>query len=118
VATSRVYLKGGPCDGKTVSANQIVGGLVAYIACGGGYYELDSGQTRPNGDPIFAYSGKTKPQPPSGGGPQNINAPKALHGWKSLRKSVNKSWPKALNYMEHGNNAALRSLGRSPKVKL
>ena len=40
MAVSNVYLDGGPCDGRTVSASQIVGGLTAYIKCGGGYYVL------------------------------------------------------------------------------
>lgn len=115
MAVSSIYLQGGPCDGRTVSANRIVGGVVAYIACGGGFYVLDDGKHRPNGDVIFKYSGKTQPGPPPGPG---LDATQALKGWKALRKSVNKGMPQALNYAQRGNHAALRSLSRARKVKL
>lgn len=60
-----VYLSGGPCDGRTVPNTEIQGGLVAYIACGGGYYVLEEGDRRPNGDLIFRWWGTQKPSPPS-----------------------------------------------------
>lgn len=115
MAVGNVYLKGGPCDGRTVSANQIVGGLVAYIKCGGGYYILDDGVTRPNGDIVFKYSGASPPQPPGGDG---VKAPRAHQGWHDLRHSLNTKWPHALRDSERLTRAALRSIGRARRVRL
>lgn len=112
---SRIYLSGGPCDGRTVPATQIQGSLVAYIACGGGYYVLNGDKRRPNGDLIFGYAGKTKPGPPQTG---TLKAPQALKGWKALRKGYNRELPAAISYMERGNSAALRALARARKVRL
>lgn len=113
MAASNVYLEGGPCDGRTVSANKIVGGLTAYIKCGGGYYVLDDGVTRPNGDVVFKYAGKTKPEPPSGGG---VHDSHALHGWNDLRRVVNHDTRPALLYSQRTTAAALRRLGHARKV--
>ena len=109
---SSIYLKGGPCDGKTVSADQIHGGLVAYIACGGGFY-TDAGTQRPDGDEIFSYAGKTAPGPPGDDG-----TPHTHSGWQSLRKTVNHHGPKALHDAHNTTNAALRNLARARKVRL
>jgi hypothetical protein len=111
---SNVYLSGGPCDGKTVSANQIKGGLVAYIACGGGFYTVDPNGKLHSGDVVFDYAGKTKPQPPAVGA---IKAPKAHAGYADLQRSFNKHWHPALDTADRLNRAALRSLGRAHKVK-
>lgn len=111
---SNVYLSGGPCNGRTVSADRIVGGLVAYIACGGGYYTLDSSGKLHSGDVVFDYAGKSKPGPPAVGA---IKAPKAHGGWADLQRSFNKHWHPALDSADRLNRAALRSLGRAHKVK-
>jgi hypothetical protein len=117
VADSRIYLSGGPCDGRTVSASQIQGGLVGYIACGGGYYVLDGGRTRPNGDTIFKYSGTTQPGPP-GGSPSGPGvAPQAHQGWGGLRRSVNRELPTALRTISRYQQAALRELAHRRRVK-
>lgn len=115
MASSNVYLQGGPCDGRTVSADRIVGGLVAYIECGGGYYVLADGVTRANGDIVFKWSGKTQPGPPggSGGGTPHTHA-----GWNSIRKSVNKHLPRDLRASHRMTSAALRSLSRARRVRL
>jgi hypothetical protein len=115
VAASRIYLQGGPCNGRTVSADRIVGGLVAYIKCDGGYYVVDPGKHRPNGNLIFKYSGTSAPKPPSG---PNPNAPQALKGWKAIRKAVNRGMPSALTYSQRHTSAALRTLHRARKVRL
>lgn len=109
-----IYLSGGPCDGKTVSANEIKGGLVGYIACGGGYYTADPAGNLHNGNVVFDYAGKTKPQPPTVG---VVKAPKAHGGWADLQRSFNRHWHPALDSADRLNRAALRSLGRAHKVK-
>lgn len=114
MATSRVYLQGGPCNGRTVSADQIQGGLVGYILCRGHYY-LDSGRTRRNGNAIFIDSGTTAPQPP---GSTNLNAPRAHSGWRDLRRSVNRTMPHALNRASALTRSALRATSHGRKVKL
>lgn len=115
MASGDIYLQGGPCDGKTVSGNQIVGGLVAYIKCGGGYYVVDDGVTRPNGDLVFKYSGKTQPGPPGGG---SVKAPRAHKGWNALRHTFNAEMPKAIRSSQHSTAAALRTLQKARKVRL
>jgi hypothetical protein len=114
VATTRIYLKGGPCDGRTVSANQIVGGLVAYIPCGGGYYVASAGKKRPNGNPIWDYSGTTAPTPPSGSG---SGQPHVHKGWHDIRRSVNTNMPHALARAQHLTRHALRATSHGGKVK-
>ena len=111
-AATPIYLQGGPCDGKTTDANAIVGGLTAYIPCGGGYY-IDSGNTRPDGTPIWKYYGKSAPQPPGG-----ATSARAHGGWHDVRVSVNKHMPAALRSSHHNTQAALRSLSRARKVRL
>jgi hypothetical protein len=98
-----------------VSANEIKGGLVAYIACGGGYYTANTAGKKHKGDPIFDYAGKDKPVPPSLG---TVKAPQALRGWHDLRKSVNKKMPAATSYSHRLGRASLRALSRAHKVKL
>jgi hypothetical protein len=115
VPASNVYLLGGPCDGRTVSADQIVGGLTAYIKCGGGYYVLDDGVTRPNGDVVFKYSGTTQPRPP---GPGAVKAPRAHKGWQAMRVSFNHKMPDGLHASQRSTDAALRMLQRVRKVRL
>lgn len=114
MAVDRIYLKGGPCDGKTVSADEIKGGLVATIACGGGFYVLDNGKTRPNGDVIFRYYGKTKPGPPSTTIGHDAHA---LRGWGHLRRTVNHELPTALRKTNKLTRATLRHLHRHRRVK-
>jgi hypothetical protein len=115
VAPSKIYLHGGPCDGKTVSADDIQGGLVAFIACGGGYYTVNPAAKLHNGELVFDYAGKKKPGPPGDG---SLNAAKAHGGWKSIRKSVNHHMPAALSKSQRTTQAALRTLNRAHKVRL
>lgn len=116
MATSSVYLSGGPCNGRTVPASEIQGGLVGYILCRGHYY-LDSGRTRPNGNTIFADSGTSAPQPPSGGGGTSAGvAPQAHQGWGGLRQSLNRDLPTALRAIHRNQQAALRELARRRRV--
>lgn len=113
MATSRIYLQGGPCDGRTVSADRIVGGLVGYIRCGGGYY-TDAGKRRRNGNEIFGYSGTTPPQPPSGGG---AGEPHVHKGWHALRRSINHNMPKHLERAEELTRKALRATSKGGRVR-
>lgn len=115
MATTQIYLQGGPCDGRTVSADQIVGGLVGYIKCGGGYYEDKGAGSRANGNPIWSYAGKSPPQPPGGG---TVKAARAHGGWHDVRVSINKHMPAALRSSHRNTQAALRSLSRARKVRL
>jgi hypothetical protein len=114
VAASKIYLKGGPCDGKTVSADEIQGGLVAFIACGGGFYTVNNAGKRHNGELIFDYAGKKQPGPPGGGG---VNAAKAHGGWAGVRKSVNHHMPASLRASQRSTRAALHTLGRAHRVR-
>jgi hypothetical protein len=114
VAVDSIYLQGGPCNGRTVSADRIVGGLVAYIACGGGYYVLADGKHRPNGDVIFGYYGKSKPAPPSTTIGHDAHA---LRGWGHLRRTVNHELPTALRKTNKLTRATLRHLHRHRRVK-
>jgi len=113
MATSRIYLQGGPCNGRTVSANEIVGGLVAYIKCQDGYY-TDANRKRPNGNEIFSYYGKTKP-----GGAGDIGGydSHALKGWSDVRKQINTGLPNALHRTDKLSRAALSQLRRHHKVR-
>jgi hypothetical protein len=114
VAADSIYLQGGPCNGRTVSADQIVGGAVAYIACGGGYYVVGDGKRRPNGDLIFAYSGKAKPGPPS----TTIgHDARALQGWGDLRRTINQGLPTALRRTDKLTRASLRQARRHRRVR-
>ena len=115
MATGRVYLSGGPCDGKTKPSTDIKGSLVAYVACGGGYYTVSPTGKRHKGDLIFNYAGTTNPDAPTGPG---VNAPQALKGWKAIRKGWNTTLPHSISYMQRNNKAALRSLSRARKVRL
>jgi hypothetical protein len=115
VAASQIYLSGGPCDGKTVSANEITGGLVGYIACGGGYYTANTAGKQHKGDLVFDYAGKTKPSPPSGGG---VSAPHVHKGWAALQHSINKKLPHAMNNADKHARDALRSLAKAHKVRI
>lgn len=114
MATTRIYLQGGPCNGRTVSANQIVGGLVAYIKCGGGYYEDKGAGKRRNGNPIWSYAGTTAPAPPGGGGP---NEPHVHKGWADLRRSINHRMPIALTKARSLTRQALRATSHGGKVR-
>jgi hypothetical protein len=114
VAASKVYLQGGPCNGRLVSANAIVGGLVAYIKCGGGYYTVDPQGRRHNGHLIFDYAGKEKPGPP--GGVLGSDSA-ALRGWGDLRRQVNTGLPSALNRADRLSQDALRRLRRRRRVR-
>ncbi len=114
MAATRIYLKGGPCNGRTVSADQIVGGLVAYIKCRGGFYTASDGQTRPNGNPIWNYAGKTAPGPPGGSG---SGQPHVHKGWHDIRRSVNTNMPHALARAQHLTRQALRATSHGGKVK-
>lgn len=115
MATSHVYLSGGPCNGRTVSTSQIKGGLVGYVLCQGHYYEAN-GKTRRNGDAIFADTGTTAPQPPSPVSP-DATAPHSVKAWGDLRKQVNSSLPAATRKIERLNAGALSALRHRRRVK-
>ena len=106
MATSHVYLQGGPCNGRTVSTSQIQGGLVGYVLCRGHYYE-SNGKHRPNGDEIFADTGTTPPQPPAG--PGQVRAPHALNAWADLRNVMNSGLPTMVR-RSNGLSRATRNL--------
>jgi len=115
VAASTIYLLNGPCNGKFVSANEIVGGLVAYIRCGGGYYVLDDGATHKGADAVFKYAGKTQPGPP---GPPASGIPPHTHkGWSDLQRSVNTNMPQSLSRTSRNARAALRNLAGARRVR-
>jgi hypothetical protein len=117
VATSSVYLSGGPCNGRTVPASEIQGGLVGYILCRGHYY-LDSGRTRPNGNTIFADSGTSAPQPPSGGGSTGPGiVPNVYKSWGDLRSAVNRDLPRSFVAINHVMDGTKRKLRHSRKVR-
>ena len=112
MATTQIYLKGGPLHGRTVSADEIVGGLVAYIQCRGGYYVASAGQTRPNGNPIWDYAGKTAPGPPGGSNTTGIHK-----GWHDLTLTLGKHRLGAKTGATHRLDAAtLRAIRRARKV--
>lgn len=115
MAVSKVYLKGGPCDGKSVSADEIVGGAVAYIACGGGYYTVNSSGRRRNGEVVFEYAGKKQPGPPDASG---VKAARAHGGWSDVRKSVNRNMPRSLSRSQRHTRAALQALHRAHRVRI
>lgn len=116
MATSRVYLAGGPCNGRTVSASRIQGGPVGYILCQGHYYVAD-GTTRPNGNAVFRDTGTKPPQETGGGGSSGtVGAPQALGGWQSLRQAVNRGLPEALRKKNRLQQAALRELAQKRRV--
>ena len=114
MATSHVYLQGGPCNGRTVSTSQIQGGLVGYVLCKGHYYE-SNGKQRPNGDEIFADSGTTAPQPPPG--PGQVRAPHALNAWADLRGVMNRELPTTLRQVGGLNRATRNLLAKKHRVK-
>lgn len=114
MASSQILLRGGPCDGRIVSADQIQGGLVAYIKCGGHYY-VDSGLTRADGVHIWDDNGTAQPKPPGSGAG---GTPHTHKGWSDLRHSVNVNMRKELTAAQHITAQALRSLSRSRKVRL
>ena len=110
---AKVYLQGGPCNGRSVPDTEIQGGLVGYVVCQGADY-INSGKRRPNGELIFTYSASGVPQPPSTSGP---TAPHALKGWNDLRKTVNRGLPTMLRTVGKLNAETSRSLGRRRRVR-
>jgi hypothetical protein len=107
----QAYLKGGPCDGKTVDLTPAESDS-ASIYCKGAWYRNPGTGKRHNGALIFEFAGK----PPGPGGP--IKAPKAHGGWSDVRKSVNHRMPKSLRHSQRKTRAALRSLQRARRVRL
>lgn len=114
MATTHIYLKGGPCDGRTVSADRIVGGLVAYIKCNGGIYEDEGAGTRPNGDLIWSYTGTKPPRPPGSG---DASEPHVHKGWHDVRRSVNTRMPHSLAKVSHLTRQALRATSKGGRVR-
>ena len=108
------YLQGGPCAGRTVTITPDEADSQT-ILCGGHTYHHTPGDNRKNGDLIFADQGVTSG---GGSGSQTVNAPRALKGWKAVRKAWNRKLPATINYATHGNDAALRSLHKARKVRL
>ena len=110
---ANVYLKGGPCDGKSVPSSEIQGGLVAYVVCKGADY-INSGRRRPNGELIFTYSASGVPQPPESG---DVHAPHALSAWADLRRTVNHGLPTMLRQVSGLNRATSNALARRRRVR-
>lgn len=110
---AKVYLQGGPCNGRSVPDTEIQGGLVGYVVCQGADY-INSGHRRPNGELIFTYSASGVPQPPSGG---DIHIPHALSGWNDLRKQVNTGFPTMLRKTHRLNLETSRQLARRRRVR-
>ena len=69
------------------------------------------------GSPSFAnwYKNATDQGTTGGSGSKGI-APDTLHGWHSLRRSLNRNWGRGLRSGDRSLNAALRSLSHSRKV--
>ena len=110
---AKVYLQGGPCNGKSVPDSEIQGGLVGYVICQDAYY-LNSGKRRANGNLIFDYSKGGLPQPPGGG---TVRAPHALNAWADLRRTVNEGLPTMLRTTSRLNHATSRALARRRRVR-
>lgn len=108
MAAERVYLSGGPCNGRTVPASQIQGGIVGYVACGGGYYLVTGDKRRPNGDLVLTWGGKTKPKPPSGTGANTRNATQA---WTRWMRALGHQAPRELKRI-HKAGARARRIAR------
>ena len=111
-APAPVYLRGGPCNGTkrklTPAENQS-----KKLTCGGATYVNPETGAQHNGFYIWQYQ---QQQQQTGG--QGFKATQALHGWKALRKAVNRKMPEALDYSQHVTAAALRTLHRARKVRL
>jgi hypothetical protein len=110
-AQPQAYLKGGPCDGKTVDLTPAEADS-ASIYCKGAWYRNPGTGKRHNGALIFYFAGKA----PTPGGP--IKAAKAHHGWADVRKSVNRHMPHALSASQRNTRAALRTLHRARRVRI
>ena len=111
MATVKVYLDGGPCDGttKTLTAKQFA---TYTTTCKGERYTFDAGQTETQGKWVFvAASG------PAGGGSPSVKAPHAQKGWQDMQHSLSKNLPAALNQSRRFHAATLRTLGRTRKVR-
>lgn len=107
----QAYLKGGPCDGKTVDLTPAEADS-ASIYCQDAWYRNPGTGKRHDGALIFDFAGKA----PTTGGP--IKAAKAHHGWGDVRKSVNKHMPHALSRSQRNSRAALRTLHRARRVRI
>jgi hypothetical protein len=111
VADPTAYLEGGPCNGTlhAITPNEADSG---EIICKGGLYKNPEQGAHSHGGIVFKYAGKVPSTKPA------ITTPQALKGWQSLRKSINRGMPSALDYSQHRTTAALRELRRARKVRV
>ena len=114
MATFRIRLRGGPCNGqaKTISQAEWDAG---ETTCQGAVY-IWNGVTPPAGQRfVFTYR-PGAPPPGSGGGAGTATAPQAHTGWNDLRRTFNHDLPAALRTIRRNQDAALRELGRKRRV--
>jgi hypothetical protein len=110
------FLKGGPCDGKTVSLTAAEADT-GEIVCGGHLYRNPETGARHNGAIIFNDTG-TAPGPGGVGGVTGGETATHAHkGWNDIQRSVNRNLPTAVSHMARLNRAALRALPRRRKVR-
>ncbi len=112
-ATAKVYLEGGPCDGKTVKVAASSVGLYP-VTCKNHLYVVTDPIQHHNGATVYKDTGAIPPAPVPG----VLVAPDALKGWKALRKSINKGMPETLNRAQRVNRETLRIIGKIRKVKV
>jgi len=62
----------------------------------------------------FAAQYANGQNPPAG----TLNAPQALAGWQSLRRSINRGMPQTLDHAQRVNGQTLRTLSRARKVRV
>lgn len=111
MALGVVYLKDGPCDGRThtltnaeAKANQVV--------CKGWLYQFSPAAGLHDGDEIFIATGPYV-------APGKIGKAAHAHGgWNDLRRAFNHTMPASLRSVKRANRAALRSVARARKVRL
>ena len=107
---ANVYLKGGPCNGKTrtlTPAEADTGELV----CKSSLYKNPETGAHHNGAIVFDYAGVAPGQGAT------VKAAHAHSGWRDVRHSVNHNMPGALRRSEKHMAAALRSLSHARKVR-
>jgi len=114
VATHRVYLKNGPCDG-TVKSISDAEWNAGSTQCKGETYNFDGSHHTVAGVSLAEFAFEPGHAPAPGGG---STAPHAHHGWSDLRHSINRNMPGALSRSQRNTRAALTELGQARKVRL
>ena len=113
MATHRVLLVGGPCDGqtKTISDSDWNNG---ETTCKGAVYVFDGVNRLPHHLDHFTYR-PGAPQPPPG--PGEVRAPHALNAWADLRGVMNRELPTTLRQVGGLNRATRNLLAKKHRVK-